>query len=77
MIFKGTLNSDQIKEAICSSFIKDSTPDNCFPHGTLDYKTEYYIIILIVLVILTGFFFCMIFGYKSMVKKEMSKEMNI
>ena len=74
---QGNLNSYQIKEAVCSSFIKGTKPDSCFNHGHIDSGSEFYVVIMIVVIVLVIFLLLMIFGYKKMVKQEMSKEMNI
>jgi len=71
------LRKDQIQQAICTSFPEGNMPDNCYDHGEIDSGSEFYIVIIIVMVVLLVFLLFMIFGYKKMVRKEMSKDMNI
>ena len=52
-------------------------PHGCFTAGVIESSSEYYVMVLIVAIVLVVFVLVMIFGYKRMVKQEMSKEMNI
>lgn len=77
--YRGSHNGTDVMEAVCAHMLN---PTSACEDLMEEYIPEYNggisvtTIVIIVITILVVFFFFMVFVYRRMVRKEMTKEMN-